>query len=207
MATVEEQAITKQPVSEGQWTWSNQNSVPPGTKQIRSSTGDWANATELYITTIDNNNADRTQGLSALRYGDLIHLEVSNDASVWAEFTVTNNSVNRTDYFMVPVTPTAQQGVAPNNNAQVNATGTPSDQPDPAYSPNPGYLSMMIQMQPNITEEIAPDLISYLFEYLETVTHLVNYASAKANIAGVIIANEQPVLPASVGDLVPPPAE
>jgi hypothetical protein len=179
--------------------------VPPPAKQARTDTGGWDSATVINVTTTDNNNINRANDLSQLKVGDVVRLEQFQDNTRWATFTMTDVATDKAGYFALPVTPLAQGGTIPNSGTQIAASATPLTPPDAAPTPNPGYMSMMIQMQPSITEDIVHDLQEYLCDYLFTVTHLVNYVSLSANVGGVIITDAEEIYPVSQGDAIQPP--
>jgi hypothetical protein len=171
---------------------------------LQTDTGAWDVAAVINVTSIDNNNVDRSSGIKLLRAGDVVRLEHFQDTTRFATFTVTGTPVDNSGYFAVPVTPLAQGGTIPNNGTQLKVTATPWV-PDVAPTPNPGYMSLMIELQPSITEGMVSDLQGYLCDYLFTVTHLVNYVSLSANIGGVIITDEEAITPVSKGDPIEPP--
>jgi len=194
----------KQHGTASDWNWSSQTSVPPTSKSLQTDTGGWDVVTVINVTSIDNNNVDRTTGIGLLRAGDVVRLEHFQDSTRYATFTVTGTPVDNSGYFAVPVTPLAQGGTIPGNNTQLRVTATPWV-PDTAPTPNPGYMSLMIELQPNITEGMVSDLQEYLCSYLFTVTHLVNYVSLSANVGGVIITDEEEIYPVSKSDPITPP--
>jgi len=196
----------KQHGTASDWNWSTRTAVPPTSKSLQTDTGGWDVATVINVTAIDNNNVDRTSGINLLRAGDIVRVEHFQDNTRFATFTVTGPPVDNSGYFAVPVAPLAQGGTIPANNTQLYVTASSWLPPDTAPTPNPGYMSVMLQLQPNITEGMASDLQEYLCDYLFTVTHLVNYVSLSANVGGVIITDEEEITPVSKGDLVPPPA-
>jgi len=196
----------KQHGTTSDWNWSTRTAVPPTSKSLQTDTGGWDVATVINVTAIDNNNVDRTSGINLLRAGDIVRVEHFQDSTRFATFTVTGPPVDNSGYFTVPVAPLAQGGTIPANNTQLYVTASSWLPPDTAPTPNPGYMSVMLQLQPSITEGMVSDLQGYLCDYLFTVTHLVNYVSLSANVGGVIITDEEEITPVSKGDLVPPPA-
>jgi hypothetical protein len=189
----------------GVWAWSNQTSLPPANKQVRSDTGDWATASHLHFSDLDDSGADRSAVLGALKPGDIIRLEHNTDTSRFAVFSVADAAlaVSAGTYHTINVILSDSGGTLPNAGTQIQVVFVSAGIPQAAV----GHMIADIVMQPNITTEIVPNLMELICDFLQTVTHLVNYVDMQANVGGVIITDAEEILPPSMGDLVPPPAE
>jgi hypothetical protein len=75
----------------------------------------------------------------------------------------------------------------------------------PTGDPPLGRMDVELVLHESITEEIVDDLMRDIADNLQQVTHLINYAYFAANVGGVIIKYETPILPAMTGDLAPTP--
>ena len=191
--------VQKQPTQAGVWIWF-QGSPPPSSKQIRGNTTDLHTSTTLSVSSTDNNSVDQTVNLTALKIGDEIRLELSTDSLQWSKFTVVANSGDLGGYFTLSVAPVAFNGASPSNNALLVATATPT-------AAALGHMILDLTMTSGIDQQIVTDLMDYLCDYLQTVTHLVNHADIQANVGGVIITESEDIVPVVVGPPAPIPVE
>lgn len=181
----------------GAWLWSTQNGAPTS-KQIRTNTANWgAGVNQLNISNTDNGGADRSPGMDAIKPGDVVRLEHSTDATRWATFTVTAISIPQTGYHTIPVSPLGSGGTVPNSGTQINVILQLSNQivPDPVLN----HMYIDLTMVPETNQGIINDLMNLIALNLQTVTHLVNHADFKANVAGVILVQSVDILPAMQG--------
>lgn len=196
--TVETQAVTTSvPVGTWGWTSSDGTPKPNESKQVRTNTGEWTLPNTLYIHEIDNSNTNQQAILSRIKTGDVLTLQNSANSAV---FTVSNTAVDSGAYYTISVIPKVQSGTLPADGTAINISVVTYVDP----TPEDGHMYMDLLLQPNITPEIVADLQEYLCDYLVTVTHLVNHVTLSANVGGVIINDSEPILPVSIGDLVPP---
>lgn len=203
MTEINQQAILT--TVSGAWLWSTQNGVP-ASKQIRTNTGDWgASVTQLNISNTDNGGANRSPGMDAVKVGDTVRLEHSTDATRWATYTVTADTVSNTGYHTIPVTPLANAGSVPNNGTQLNVIL----QLNQAIVPVPvlNHMYIDLTMVPETNQTISTDLMNLIATSLQTVTHLVNHADFQTNVAGVILTQSVDILPAMKGPPTPLPQE
>jgi hypothetical protein len=185
----------------GTWIWwSNQSSVPPSTKQVRSNTANWVSATQLHFSNTDNAGVDRSPGLDSVKPGDTIRLEHSTDSTRWATFLVSTNPSVLVGYHTFPVTCTGSNGALPGNSTLLSVTFNLSQATMP--SPVLGHMYIDLTMVPETDQSIANNLMDLIGDRLKVVTHLVNHADFKVNVAGVILTYSADVLPAMQG----PPA-
>lgn len=200
MTTIDINPITA-PTQAGTWIWM-QGNPPPAVQQLRGDTANWATCTILCVSSTDANSIDQSLKLVALVPGDEIRLELGTDPTRWAMHTVVTNSGDQGGYYSLSVTPLDSNGNRPNDNTAIVATITHVAPPPPDAAL--GHMMVDITMQPNITQEIVPNLMDLFCEFLQTVTHLVNHVNMTANVGGVIITDSEDIVPASMGDLVPP---
>jgi hypothetical protein len=116
---------------------------------------------------------------------------------------VINAPIANTGYYTINVTYNNSVGSNPANNAQVTLIFSAASLPTPGV----GHMYIDITMQPNINEQIVNDMMEDMCENLQTITHLVNHVEFQANVAGVILADGEDILPAMTGDLMPAPQE
>lgn len=199
--------MTDSPIITGIWQWSSQVGAPPTNKQVRSDTGDWATAAQLYFSDIDDNNVNRYDDLEAVQPGDLVRLEHNTDSTRYAVFNVVGalEAVVIGGYHTVNVTLHDSGGVLPNSGTQIQTIFVNLED-TPIPEPTPGHMWVRLTMTQYISEEIVTDLMHNISTNLQMVTHLVNYAEYKANVNGTVLTFEDAILPAYISDPIVEPA-
>jgi hypothetical protein len=197
---VEHHAVTPQ-TDIGSWLWSNTNTPPPATGQLRSNTSNWSQSTILYISNTDSSSVDQTARLAVMNPGDQVHLQDAVDSTKYANYTVIDAPVAGSGFYTVDVTYVNGASSGPSNGATVTVQASAAAMPSPPVT----HMYIDLTLQPNITEPVTADLMSLICDSLQTVTHLVNHCEMQANIDGVIVADGEDILPAMTGDLGPVP--
>jgi hypothetical protein len=196
---------TENPIITGVWQWSSQAGTPPTNKQVRTDTGNWATAAQLYFSDVDDSGVNRAQDLDSVQPGDLVRLEHNTDTTRYAVFNVVGalEAVAAGSYHTINVTLHDSGGVLPNSGTQLQTIFV--NVGDPIPEPTPGHMWIRLTLTPYVTEEMITDLMRNMSVNLQMVTHLVNYAEYRANVNGTLLTYEDAILPAYVSDPVVEP--
>jgi hypothetical protein len=192
-------------VGTGTWSWSDNNAVPPSNKQFRTNTGDWANATIIYISNLDDDGLNHSDHFDALTPGAILHFEHNTDATRYADFNVV--SVDETivswTYHAINVTYTGGGGTLPNNNTLIRVIGVGESNitPDPPL----GHMYLDLLLTDQTPSYIIEDLMDLICDNLVKVTHLVNHVDIKANVGSGILTENEDIMPAVAGPPAPLP--
>lgn len=187
----------------GVWLWSNQVDVPPTSKQIRTDSGDWVAASQLYISDIDNNNANRGAGIETLKAGDLVRLEHNTDTTRFVLYTVSAAPVpdGAGVYHTVAVTFEDGGGTIPNSSTLIQLVAVSAL----VSGPEIGHMYINLTLNSQINETMVNDMMRNIADNLQMITHLVNFAEFEANVGGEILIYSKEIKSAIIGDLVPTP--
>ena len=185
----------------GTWLWNNQTTSPPGSKQIRSNTGDWLTATQLMVTNIDNDGFDRSAVIALLKVGDQLRLEHKTDNLRFVIYIVSSAILAGSGFFTIPVARSSSGGAIPNTGTQITAALASTILPGTALN----HIICDLTLVTGVSKQMVQDFMEDVGENLQVVTHMVNNADFSANVGGVTITYSKAILPAMQGPPQPLP--